>query len=285
MFRYSAFGLTIDSELELPAPVCPPGVEGADVTIRLGEVLADRKGASIVEEFLSPRAVGRLHIRRGREIFVEPAPGANLRVLRNIVLGRAMALLLRQRGWLPLHASGVVINGQGVLFAGPSGEGKSTTAAAFHAHGFLVIADDVAAVRGGEPGCEVQPAWSHLRLLDDSRAVLEASEKPTEFHVDKHRFNLAKSALRESFPLRRIYILESGRSLDISVIPALSAVAVLSANTMNGGWMEPELIARHLRDCASIASAMPVHRLIRPRELSILPNLVRLVEDDARSGN
>ncbi len=282
MFRYSAFALTIDSELELPE--LAPGNAQPDIVIRLATVPRAPRAANLKEHFLFPRGVGRFLIKHGCEIIVDPLPEADYSVLRNILLGRIMALLLRQRGWLPLHASAVAIAGQGIAFVGPSGKGKSTTAAAFHARGFLVIADDVAAVRVRGEKCEVLPAWSHLRLTDDSRSVLATTgETPAEFQVDKHRFNLAREELRESFPLKRIYMLEYGSTLRIEVIAPLPAVVLLNENTTSAPWMEPDLIAHQLRSCTSVAAAAPIYRLVRPRSLSALAELVCLVEKDVGS--
>ncbi len=129
MYRYSAFSLTIDSEVELPE--LSEGRGEPDVIIRLGTVTAQQTQATIEDEFALPLNVGRFHVKGGREIVVDPLPDADPYILRAMLQGRLMAYLLRQRGCLPLHASGVAIGGQAVLFLGESGAGKSTTAAAF----------------------------------------------------------------------------------------------------------------------------------------------------------
>lgn len=54
----------------------------------------------------------------------------------------AIAEVLRASGYLPLHASSVVANGRAYVFAGKSGSGKSTIAAALLDRGCEFLADD-----------------------------------------------------------------------------------------------------------------------------------------------
>jgi hypothetical protein len=192
-----------------------------------------------------------------------------------------MAYLLRQRGWLPLHASVVAMGEQAALFLGSSGEGKSTTAAAFHARGHLVIADDVGAVRVVAGQCLVRPAWSRLRLLDDSRAVVEGLGLGSEFQIDKHSYDLRRGRLQKLFPVRRIYCLEFGQELRTEAIAPLQAVALLSRHSFcRHRKLDLEAMAAHLRDCAQVGSTAALYRLERPRSLSSLSTLVSLVEKE-----
>lgn len=57
--------------------------------------------------------------------------------------------LLRERGYYALHAAVVARGGQGLLIAGDSGSGKSSTALSLIHHGWDALADDVAIL---EPG-------------------------------------------------------------------------------------------------------------------------------------
>src|SRR5207245_2121597 len=108
--------------------------------------------------------VGAFQITAGREIIVEPASGVEARVLRLFLLGPALALLLVQRGLLVLHASAVEVAGRAIAFLGESGQGKSTTAAAFHACGHPVVADDVVAVQIEDGGPLIYPGLPQLNL-------------------------------------------------------------------------------------------------------------------------
>jgi hypothetical protein len=282
MFCYSGFALTIHSELELPE--LSPGDGPPDVVIRRGTVPHSRRKATLTEEFAFNSVAGAFHIKEGREVVVEALPGVDPGTLRVVLLGRIMAFLLRQRGWLPLHASAVVIEGCAALFLGASGSGKSTVAAAFHRRGHLVIADDVAAVLTMEGQCVVRPASPQLRLFDDSRELLAGLELPSRFQIDKHTVGLPGGKLRQFFPVRRIFNLEYGEAVGIEAVSSLPAVSLLSTHSfVRRRKMAADVLEAHLRDCSSVVAATGVHRLVRPKSLSSLPDMVTLVERDAQS--
>lgn len=279
LLRYSGYGLGIHSELELPD--LPAGGEQADVVIRFGRVIPLTRKVTLREEFALNTLAGAFHIREGREIILDPRPGVDPALLRVVLMGRMMAFLLRQRGWLPLHASGIAIGNQAALFLGASGSGKSTTAAAFHAFGHEVITDDVGAVRVMGQRCLVRGAGSRIRLLADSRTVFGGLEPKGVLQWDKHTFHLTDGKVRDPLPVRRIYLLEYGEKPGTDPIPPLSAVAALSGNSFVKSWrMDTEALSAHLADCSAVAGAVPVYRLRRPRSLEALPELVRLVERD-----
>ena len=282
MFRYSGFGLCIHSEIELPG--LPPGGAEPDVMICFGFVSCVPRQATADEEVAIHDLAGRFHIRQGREILVDPAPGVDPAVLQVVLAGRMMAFLLRQRGWLSLHASAVRIDGQAILFLGTSGAGKSTIAAAFHKRGHNAITDDVGAVRVVRRGeCVLCPAGPRVRLLDDSRSVFEGIEPAGVFQWDKHVYDLSRGELEDMMPVRLIYALTDGDELEAELIPPLAASVLLSRNSfVRHMRMNTTALAGHVRDCAAVAAAVPVYRLTRPRSLAALPALVRWIEADSR---
>lgn len=280
MFPYSWFLLSIHSEIELAG--LPPGGPEPDVVIRLGSVSQTRPYASVDEEVAIHELAGKFHMKQGREIVVDLAPGADPSLLRVLLAGRMMAFLLRQRGWLPLHTSGVMLRGKAVLFLGASGAGKSTVAAAFHARGHQVITDDVGPVRVTPDGeCILCPAGSLLRLRDDSRAVLGGTGPEGAFQWDKHVFDLSGDRRVDLAPVRLIYVLADGESLRQELIRPLDAATMLSRTSfIKHGRMNKEALAIHLRDCSAVASAVPVFRLTRRRTLAVLPELVRWIKTE-----
>ena len=284
MYRYFAYGLTIDSELELPE--LAPGTDEPDVSIRLGQITVPRWSATIEDEIAFPRSVGRFHVRRGNEIVVEPLAGTDFHVVRALLQGRLMACLLRQRGCLPLHASGIEIGGQGVLFIGESGAGKSTTAAAFYTRGHHVLTDDLGAVSVVDGRVRVRTAGHGLRLMEDARHVIQRCASPSAFHHDKHIFRLENPGADAFYPVKRIYFLEyatagHGETVRAVAVPGFSATAMLNCNSFLRSWRAGrELSGINLNRSAAVASAMNVHRLIRTKSLASLPELVDFVERD-----
>jgi hypothetical protein len=283
-FCYRVFGLIICSEIELPelASVAAP-VSGADVVIRRGSVPRSHHPATLDEEIANNNPQAALLIRNGREITVEPNPHADPAALRVWLLGRVMAYLFRQRGWLPLHASAVLIHNRCVLFLGASRAGKSTTAAVFHKLGHVVLTDDVAPVRIAADGrCFLQAAWSHVRLRPDVQDVLNPAAVSTGYQAGKLRYDLGGNGAGGGLhPVSCAYVIEFREEISVHPIETMQAIPMLSQfSFVRHRQMAKEALGIHLRDCADVAAAIPVRLLTRPRSLSALPSLARFVETD-----
>jgi hypothetical protein len=285
---YAGFSLTIDSQFELPLE---PGIGSPDVKIHRGIVDGRSSPATIADEVAFPQQTGRFHIRGGREIVVDPLPGADAGVLTTLLLGRMMAYLLRQRGYLPLHASGVEIAGRGVLFLGETGAGKSTAAAALHTRGHRVLADDVSAVRISGAGVEVQAAWPGLRLHGDAVHATNRSATPTAFEDEKHVFRVVQPQVTHSVTVKRIYFLRYNArgersAVRIEALPKTAAAALFNSNSFLRPWRAgPELRQINLDRSSLVATVAASRRLVRPRSLESLAAFADFVEKDAMTND
>ena len=269
--------MVLDSELEI-AGLSPASGE-PDVVLRYAAVpRRDDYKVTLREEFVFGKQVG-FHIRDGREILIDVQPGASSAAIRVFLLGRVMAFLLRQRGWLPLHASGVSVGGRGVLFVAPSGSGKSTMATAFHLHGHTVITDDVGAVRIDNGVGVVQPGRARVRLMPDSGELLRNQIVPGGFELDKHSYQLHDPDNDRSIPIASIYVLETGAEAGTHSLSPVLATALLNRHSfIKRKRSEPELLAAQFSQCAEICQAVPVRRLVRTDSLSGLNDVVAMVE-------
>jgi hypothetical protein len=282
MYPYSAYGLCIHSELELPG--LPEGGGRPDVIFRFGAVDSTEPRTTIGQEIAHHAKGGWFLISEGREIVMHPPQDVDPDLLCVLLLGRMMAFLLRQRGWLPLHASGVNIDGRAVLFLGSSGAGKSTLAAAFHARGHQLITDDVAAVRIVSDQCIVLPAGPRVRLLKDASSVFAGSNPEDTFQWRKHLFHLAGPALPDWLEVSRIYLLSWGERIGGEIIPPMRAAAELSRNSVvRHRRMDIAALAAHLQAIAAVTLSVPFGRLYRPRSMDSLAALIRWVEADSGS--
>lgn len=234
------------------------------------------------------KAAGTFWMRRGREIVVEPTPDADEDLLRLFILGPALAMLLYQRGFLVLHASAVSVAGApgAVAFLGFPGWGKSTTAAALHARGHSVVADDVVAVQvdsdNGGPST-VWPGFPQLKLWPEASASLGI---PPESLLSLHHSYIKQARrVEENFslaplPLKRLYILAESDAQSIEPLPPQEAVIELVRHSYATCLLSTEPGGVHFSRCANLAKRLPVHRLNRPRSLDELPRLAQLVEQD-----
>jgi hypothetical protein len=281
---YTLFGLTLDSEIELPELPSSNGLP--DVTIRRCSVPKTDRHSAIDDQYVFSAGFGAFRITGGKQILVDETASLAPECLRLLLLGVVMAQLLQQRGWLTLHSSGVEVAGNAVLFLGPVGAGKSTTAAAFHSRGYTLVTDDVAPVWAERGVCRVQPGHSRLRLLDNSRFLLGPDIRG-EFQFDKYTCDVAAG---RTFPmsrrvLKRIYLLvsEDGPCRVESIGPAAAAVLLSRHSFLTQRLPTPELLNAHLRKCAGVANLIPVRRLIRPQVLDTISDVIGAVEADLDS--
>jgi len=82
--------------------------------------------------------------------------------------GLALSMLARGRGYLVLHAAGVVRGDVGIVIGGPAGAGKSTLAMACARRGFGVFAEDAVFVRVRPTTLELWGLPWVQRLLPDA---------------------------------------------------------------------------------------------------------------------
>ena len=288
--RYRAFGLDIESELDLPelvpreeARVCKP-----DLRIAVGAVTpapsvakAAGPGTQVADGrvwFETP--VGRFEARDGRVITVASAPGVPAPDVRLYLLGTMIGAVLHQRGILPLHANAVDVGRGAIAVAGPSGAGKSTLAAYFRRAGCGVLSDDVCAVtfdaRGdpwAEPGLARIKLWGDaLAALDQDRSALE----PLADGVDKFSLPFA-SAPANRVRLRRLYVIDAEPAplTTMTRLTGADAVGAVLANIYR--WPLAIALDRaptHFAAAVRLAVRCDVISLRFRRGLDHLPDLV-----------
>ncbi len=128
-FYYDAFGLGLDSEIELVG--LQNAVPGAvpDVTIRRGSLTA-KPGWRVIEGVfqLTIPKVATYEVRRNGMIVVDPCEASDPEAIQRALLGKVMAAIAYQRSELPLHAATIAVDGHLIAVAGRSSHGKSTLA-------------------------------------------------------------------------------------------------------------------------------------------------------------
>jgi hypothetical protein len=294
MYFYSAYGLTIRSELALPElmeqvghAICP------DVGIRWGIVphpvdffTSERHiWSSPTEAIFFWDDVGTLLARNGQEVVIDPLPDVTEEVLRLFVLGTALGTLLHQRKLLVLHASAIAVQGEAIAFIGESGWGKSTTAATFCLQGYQAVADDVVAIDFDAEGKPiVLPGFPQFKLWSDAIAALGYDPETLPRlrpELDKYGHRVPVGFSLDPLPLRQIYVLGGGNTFAIEPIPAQAAFLELVRHSYALRSLRKDgLNANHFRHATQLVKRVPVSRLVRQRSLSDLQEIIRLVEHD-----
>jgi hypothetical protein len=289
MYVYTAYQLNICSEIPLKALALGEGDCKADVFLTLAnlkslESFKSDGGHHFVGEV---PGVATFAVLEGKQILVAPLPGVDDALLNTFIVGPILAVLLRQRGLLVLHASSAVVDDVAIAFLGNSGAGKSTMAQAFHSHGYPVMTDDVMVVQLGGDEPMVLPGYPLIKLWPESASATgyEPNSLPRIHGSSTKRSHQLTSGFGQTaFPLKRIYILDRGeahRIVDLSAPEACIALIQHSRATML--LTDSKFRAKNFRDCTWMAENLPVARFERKPALSELSALVKLIEADLRS--
>jgi hypothetical protein len=300
MFHYTAYGLLVQSELELPELLAvpePQATRAFDVVIRTGRVepRPPEGLATGVFYHVTPQLAcsqwtdaGIYSVSEGRDIIVEPCEGADPRAIRLYLVNSILAVLLHQRRFLVLHASAVAVRSVAVAFLGNCGSGKSTTAASLHARGWPLLSDDVIAIETPSEGKPlVRSAFPQLKLCPDAAEVFSSDvQSLTKVHPDEDkRLRPAHDGFAGDriLPLSRLYMLQDAEKLEIVPMSPREALPMLISNSFTAHILEvTEARRSHFEQCVRLMETARIKTLRRPRDLSSLPRLAELVEDDAR---
>lgn len=293
-YYYQAFGLTIESTI--PCPELVPQEGAPDVSIRYGSVpealddVNEAKGwyqQNPEAVLLKIDSIANYLIFQGKKIIIDRVAGSHDDEVRLFLFGSAFGALLHQRGLLPLHGSAIEVHGRAVLFVGPSGNGKSALAGAFHQRGYRIIADDVCVVSTANADLSsVYPGFPRLKLWSDTLEKLGKNPQglpkvsPT---LDKRYFALDSGFCGNPRPLHRIYELATTDTQEFELIH-LQGVEKLSIAIEH--TYRPEFLTgadrkkQHFVQCAAAIRHASVSRVTRPRQSFRLGDLVDILEQD-----
>jgi GTP-binding protein EngB required for normal cell division len=295
-YRYFAFGLEIESEIQIPELL--PGNFGAScqVYIQISKVpeyipnatfSGVRFQGSPDEFLLCVDNVARYHIKKGNTILIDPVKNASEKDIRLFLLGSAIGALIHQRGMLPFHGSSVIIHNRVVIFSGASGAGKSTLAAAFIKKGFPLITDDVCVITlNNELNPIVHPGYPQMKLWADS---LEKTghESHSLIHVRDgiKKFNLPVNLNfhTKSEALNGIYIISAKNTggFNMETIKGIEKFNLIKNNTYRLNFLKGTgTTSSHFKHIEAISRLCFVKKIERPSKGFHLSDLTGLIEKD-----
>ena len=295
--HYRAFGFEFASEIELPGvpEASPRGTP--EVIIRLGSVpeetpapddLGPACEAGPGQFLLSIDKVARYFVRDGREIVVDPLPGANRLEVRLFLKGSAFGALLHQRGLVPLHASAVRVGTGCVAFLGDTRSGKSTLAAFLRRRGYQVLCDDGCPFEVlAESQAVIWPGFPRIKLWADSLESLGIavdSVFPMHTEMEKYELPVEQITSQEPVPVRRLYVLQETRNQAHEGIERINRTARLETlvmSTYRFGFME-ELSRQlpHFESCSALSHSTSIYRFVRQRDLGRIDETLDCLEHD-----
>jgi hypothetical protein len=191
-----------------------------------------------------------------------------------------VTLCLIARGYLPLHAAAIEVDGEALVFGAPRTFGKTTLAAAFVSAGYRLLSEDLTCLRIGEK-VDVLPGPAMLRVRPDVAERLDI-KRATRLGEDDDRVHFAIDEAERGdgspVPLRGIVLLradDAGHRLE--PVPATEAVRDLWPLTF--GLPTAEDRGRAFAGLVDLVRSFPVSNLHRPARFEELPATVEyLVE-------
>jgi hypothetical protein len=314
-YRCSIYGLGISANRPIPGVPSSP-IESIDVNVQFGSVAAwihelestqsqlsytaeytDNSGQPVLRVF---RLLdGKYHYFRyaddtefvvddaGAEISATWKSPLTIEDTATYLLGPVMGFVMLLRGIVCLHASAIVVGSEAVALVGPAGSGKSTTAAAFAARGFNVLADDVVTLDDRAGRFLVQPAYPCIRLWPNSVATLYGSESHLPRltpNWDKRYLDLMPRFPTQPLPLSAIYLFDERRDEPaapfVKSLERTDALLSLIGNTYTNYLIDKSMQARQFDLLTHVLATVPVRRVTPHADARRIQQLCDCVLDD-----
>jgi hypothetical protein len=191
---------------------------------------------------------------------------------------------LASLGMTVIHAAAVADRGVGALVAGPSGQGKSTTAAASLAAGLQLLGDDTVAVEQTADGwighcmhATVKTRTAATRLHPSAVALAGRWAGESVLYVSEAR----AGAVAPSARIAAVLLPRPSDREDSTLEPvkAGAALAVLTGAALS---LEPGEVAAGFERVSALVEAVPAFRLHVGREPASIPRAVAPLLADLR---
>jgi len=247
MYHYILGGLKVESDLAFPelTPWQGPSDRPYDIEFRLGRVerLWDPDAKGVLFQAMGPDRIifqveqaGRILIENGRRVVFDAFPAADHDRIRIEFIGTTQAMIWYQRGYLPLHASALLVGDSAIAVGAHSHSGKSVIAAALAKRGYPLVADDMMVLDLSESPPLVLPGYQKLRLWHDACEELGfMGDRIANAHFRPGKFIVATNAAPAELPvpLTDVFILSGQRGDRFTAEPLgrVQAVQYLLAAT------------------------------------------------------
>ena len=231
--------------------------------------------------------------RDGRAIWATWADSSTLADTETYLLGPVLGFAQRLMGILCLHASAVVVDDVAIALCGPAYAGKSTTAGAFAAAGYGVLADDMTALRFHGGHVLAMPAYDHLRVWEESERILLGTSgtlprlTPT---WDKRALNMRDQGWRWcEVPVRLGAVVLLGARVDAALAPRIDALppgeafVSMAANSYANYLLDDRMRAEEFASIALLMATVRVVRATPHTDPAHIGDLVRVIAGVVRA--
>lgn len=304
MFTHQAYGLSIYSDFDLPELRKGKTNEDIDLYIqkdsihlpvlettsinRQGNTACFGVGNNHQEAYLQWSGVGAFLAKNGSNLIVDSEyKYIEPEFLNLYILSEALGIILYQRGFFLLHASAIKIGEYAVVIVGAPGTGKSTMAAAFAKYGYPVLADDMVAIHNIQDIPTVCPAFPQIKIWPTTIKGLDfnISNLPPLFSGSQKRVirQPEKFAL-EPCPLAGIFALDIGAEIKMTPMEGSEAFMTLTKFfPCPAQLLQNEALEKHFSQCIQLLENVPMFKLERPQDFSIINQVVSTIENQVNS--
>ncbi len=289
-YYYRAYGLNIASNIPVIG-FTECAVTEPDVTITEGDVpenlesITSKSGpfqSGDHELLFRHQPVGAFYIANGNQIVIQKAAGVKESDLSTVIVGICFGAILHQRMLLPLHASAVCFRNKCIVLAGRSGAGKTTLAAAFIKAGASLIADDVSLIKFEDEIPVVMPAFPTIKIWSDSlqhfgissEGLLAVRDEMQKYYLPVDQFQVVPA------PADHIIILDthSNPEIEFQSMNGYEKFFELRKYTyLHKSFSGNDYLTNHFQLAGKLASKVPVHKLIRPKDNFDTDQLIHII--------
>jgi hypothetical protein len=310
-YRYCLHGITLRSEIPLALPEGPAwGLTHVQLRSAGGSYFAEATRDARFEQpdsswyrhcclpdrssYVRWDGIGEFLVSAdGSTIECRRSEGAAAESFQIYLLGQVLSFALVRRGFEPLHATAVVIDGEAVVFLGESGFGKSTLAACFLEAGHQMLTDDLLVLRERAGRILAHPGPPRIKLFPKpARTFLGDATVGTPMNAGTPKLVLPLEGWQscaDTVPVRTIYALASPRSVSrierirIERLSPRAAFIELTKNTFNYRVLDTDRLQRQFTETASLVAAAHVKKVFYARALSLLPAVRDAILSDCRT--
>ena len=293
MFYYWAYGMNIESAMEIPE-MLPHRGTSIDLKIRFGKApnkIPDTPLKEIgslqmsADHFRLELPIGTYYVREGKEIIVDTKPNADDKSLRLFLLANAMAAVLHQRLQVALHAGAIKTKQGLILVCGHSGAGKSTTISALRQKGYQPFTDDVVVL--SQEGTKITGTASYpiVKLWQDSIEKLQIADinegQRIRDQIPKYQQAFHDEFSKDTTEIKEVYFLEKkpgSFSPTMESLQGVRAFQYLKEGLYQNTQAHSAAYNEHLfRLLAIVCEEIPLHLITRGESTNSIEEVVGLI--------